>query len=215
MRCCCCRFVLCVVCVCSVWWVGFTYLILTLFNGSSYLVGGTRICFNLALMLCSPMAGGFAERCNIKQLLNRTVVGRGIIYCMAIPLAWFLMDSGVLFTVTTPVHVSFFVVFLLVIFIDGIAVAFSNVADIDSGGVNLVAMQYGIDIDDNVRNYFNSLHILFFDLSMVIFNPLLAYLGLLVGQKTVIVEGSSIPITIVDESVARPRAGTQGRRGAS
>ena len=161
------------------------------------------------------MAGGFAERCNIKQLLNRTTVGRGLIYCMAIPLAWFLMDSGVLFAVHTPLHVSFFVVFLLFIFFDGILVAFSNVADIDSGGVNLVAMQYGIAIDDNIRNYFNSLHILFFDLSMVIFNPLLAYLGLLVGQKTVIAEGSSIPVTIVDESVARGRGPGGGGAGGA
>jgi MFS family permease len=36
-----------------------------------------------------------------------------------------------------------------------------------------------------IRNYFNSLHILFFDLSMVIFNPILAYIGLFIGQHAV------------------------------
>jgi hypothetical protein len=79
----------------GVWWVGFTYLIFALFGGDSYLVGATRICFNLALLLCSPMAGGIAEKTNIKKLLNKTVIGRGLIYCMAIPLAWVLMDSEV------------------------------------------------------------------------------------------------------------------------
>jgi hypothetical protein len=69
----------------GVWWVGFTAVILALFGGSSYLVGGTRICFNLALLLCSPMAGGIAEKTNIKKLLNKTVIGRGLIYCMFIP----------------------------------------------------------------------------------------------------------------------------------
>lgn len=161
--------------------VGFTYLILALFGGSGYLVGGTRICFNGALLICSPMAGGIAERTNIKKLLNKTVLFRGIIYVLAIPLAWVLMDSGLLWAEHTPLHIAFFVVFLLLIFLDGIGVSFSNVADIDSGGVNLVAAQYGLEIDDNVRNYFNSLHIMFFDLSMVVFNPLLAYLGLLVS----------------------------------
>jgi hypothetical protein len=99
--------------------------------------------------------------------------------------AWLLMDSDLLYTTSDGLHTAFFVVFLLIIFIDGIGVSFSNVADIDSGGVNLVAGQYGIEIDDNIRNYFNSLHIMFFDLSMVIFNPILAYVGLFIGQHTV------------------------------
>jgi hypothetical protein len=87
---------------------------------------------------------------------------------------------------------------LLIIFIDGIGVSFSNVADIDSGGVNLVAAQYGIEIDDNIRNYFNSLHIMFFDLSMVIFNPLLAWVGLFIGEHTVGNQDGSVS-NVVDE----------------
>lgn len=183
----------------GVWWVGFTYLILALFGGSSYLVGGTRICFNLALLLCSPMAGGIAEKTNIKKLLNKTVLVRGLIYVLAIPVAWVLMDSELLWSAHTALHTSFFIVFLLIIFIDGIGVAFSNVADIDSGGVNLVAAQYGIEIDDNIRNYFNSLHIMFFDLSMVVFNPILAYVGLFIGQHTVSEHDDDGVGNVVDE----------------
>lgn len=89
-----------------------------------------------------------------------------------------------LWSVSSSLHASFFVVFLVIVFIDGIGVSFSNVADIDSGGVNLIAAQYGIEIDDNIRNYFTSLHILFFDLSMVVFNPLLAYIGVTIGERS-------------------------------
>lgn len=168
----------------GVWWVGFTYLLLALFNGSSYLVGATRIAFNLALLLCSPIAGAFADQANIKKLLNRTVIGRGLIYCVFIPATWLLMESGLLYHIPSGLHSAFYVIFLLLIFLDGIDVSFSNVADIDSGGVNLVAAQYGIELDDNVRNYFNSLHVLFFDLSMVVFNPIIAYIGLVIGERT-------------------------------
>jgi len=179
----------------GIWWVSFTFFILALFDGDSYVVGGTRVCFNLALLLCSPMAGGIAERANIKKLLNHTVVARGMIYCLLIPVVWLLLDSKIIWDESDAMRVGFFALFLFFLFLDGLCVSFSNVADIDSGGVNLVALQYGIEIDDNVRNYFNSLHILFFDLSMVIFNPLIAYMGLLIGQKGVR-EITENPITI-------------------
>jgi len=182
----------------GLWWVAFTSLILALFGGSSYLVGATRICFNGALLFCSPLSGALVEKTNIKRLLNRTVAMRGVLYCVAIPLAWLLMDSGLLYHRPQSLYDAFFVVFLLIVFVDGVGVSFSNVADVDSGGVNLVAMQYGLEIDDNIRTYFNSLHILFFDASMVVFNPVLAYLGLFIGQHTV-KDSGSISTEVVDE----------------
>lgn len=116
----------------GVWWVGFTYLILAFFNGSTYLVGGARICFNLALLFCSPLAGGVAERANIRTILLRTTTIRGIIYVLLIPAAWFFLDSEILYSKNHAMSVAFFVIFLLLIFLDGVGVSFSNVADIDS-----------------------------------------------------------------------------------
>jgi hypothetical protein len=60
-------------------------LILALFNGSSFGVGGARVAYNLAMFIFSPIAGAMAERVAIRYLLNLTTTFRLVLYVMCIP----------------------------------------------------------------------------------------------------------------------------------
>lgn len=68
----------------------------------------------------------------------------------------------------------FTIVFLALMFFDGILIAFANIVDIDCGGTDITATQYNLIVDDKLRNSFNSIHEGFFNLSMIIFAPLMA-----------------------------------------
>jgi len=62
------------------------------------------------------------------------------------------------YTDTTPhSQTIFYALFLVAMVIDGIFVALGNVCAIDCGGLDLLAGQQNIPIDDTIRNHFNSL----------------------------------------------------------
>lgn len=162
----------------GIWWVGFSPLILAIFKANGdYVVGYARIAFNLSLLLLSPIAGGVVEKVSIKKLLNLATIGRGLIYGLVLPFGWLLLVSDVIIKHNDTMTTAFTVLFVSLVLCDGVVVAFANIADIDSGGTDLVAVQYGIPVNDNLRNHFNSLHILCFDGSMVVFAPAMAALG--------------------------------------
>jgi hypothetical protein len=67
---------------------------------------------------------------------------------------------------------------LMVIFqlVDGTAVAFGGVLDIDYGGTDLLANQHGIQssLDDNTRMHFNTVFEMSTSLAMIFLGPLAA-----------------------------------------
>lgn len=141
----------------AVWWTALSPLVLAVTNRDSS-VGLVRMAFNIAMLLLSPIAGVTAERVSLKKMLVMTTVGRGVIWGVLLPLVWVLFISG---WVNFPglagnevIVPEMALVFLGVL--DGIQVAFSNICDIDMGGVDLLSQQYGIDVDDRVRTKMNA-----------------------------------------------------------
>eukprot|EP00455_Lapot_gusevi_P053331 TRINITY_DN8301_c0_g1_i3.p1 TRINITY_DN8301_c0_g1~~TRINITY_DN8301_c0_g1_i3.p1 ORF type:complete len:603 (+),score=213.55 TRINITY_DN8301_c0_g1_i3:84-1811(+) len=163
----------------AVWWTAFSPLVLALFEGSPYGVGGARTSFNMALFILSPLAGAVAERVSLRKLLNITTIFRGLIYAILLPLAWVMLQSGWVIAVKEYYTHIFYVVFLALVFFDGAMVAFSNVVDIDCGGTDILAKQHGAEVNDDTRNRFNSLHEVWFDLSMIVLSPLMALFAVL------------------------------------
>lgn len=153
----------------AVWWSTFGVVAEAL-TKIALAVGTTRLVFNLALVLMSPLAGTVAENTNIQTLLNYTTWGRLFIWCCCIPASWFYFASYLgSFT-------SFYVCFLILMFLDGIQVSFANVVDIDCGGLDTLATQYKLSIGSYLRDRFNRIHQIVFDLSFILLTPPVAFL---------------------------------------
>ncbi len=99
------------------------------------------------------------------------------------PLAFVLLRSGWVWDNSgSGWEEAFYVVFLALMFGDGVMIAFANVVDIDCGGTDLIAAQYNASVNDGLRNRFNSIHEAFFNLSMLAFAPLMAWIALIAVQ---------------------------------
>ncbi|CBZ55004.1 hypothetical protein NCLIV_054310 [Neospora caninum Liverpool] len=152
----------------AVWWSMFGTLMISIV-GSDNAVGITRSAFNLALVLVSPLAGAVAERASIRRLLATTTVTRLLIWSAAVPAAWIFFKNDL----DRP---DLFLVCLVVLmFCDGVQVAFANVVDIDCGGLDTLSAQYSLPIDDSLRNKLNGCHQVVFDLSFILFTPPIAF----------------------------------------
>ena len=161
----------------ALWWTSFSPLIYALLrneeNGVTRdsAIGAMRVAFNVAMLLLSPLAGALIDRSDVRYVLLMTTIGRGIIWGVLLPLCWYYLhasttfgDDGILYPL---------LVFLS--FADGVNVAFANVVDIDMGGVDLLAKQHGIQVSDSMRVFFNTVHQIVFDASMVLFTPGMAF----------------------------------------
>lgn len=152
----------------AIWWstLGVVAEALT---GYTLAVGTTRLVFNLALVLLSPLAGTAAERANIRSLLCRTTWSRFTIWCILIPALWITCVP------ITPMPAIFYGGFLALMFLDGAQVSFANVVDIDCGGLDALAQQYRVATSAVVRDWFNRIHQIVFDLSFIVLTPPLAF----------------------------------------
>eukprot|EP00744_Colponema_vietnamica_P003164 GILI01004885.1.p1 GENE.GILI01004885.1~~GILI01004885.1.p1 ORF type:complete len:589 (-),score=199.63 GILI01004885.1:1410-3176(-) len=157
----------------AVWWSVFTPLIMSMFDDEDA-VGTMRVAFNLALMFLSPLAGCVAERVSVKKLLNVTTTIRLFVWVVFVPAAWVVLKSDWVPYCTN--STAFYIVMLLLLFLDGSQVAVSNVVDIDCGGLDLLGQQHGAEVTDVVRNKFNSTHQIVFDSSFIVFTPIIGYL---------------------------------------
>ena len=148
------------------WWTAFTPLVFALLH-SDMAVGANRIAFNVALLVLSPIAGVVAERVATRKLLLATTASRMVIWSALLPIFYFANmsppssggdgdgdgaalaaeDEGALTRSATAMYWSLLVCSLL----DGASVAFSNVVDIDMGGLDLLAGQHGVPVGDTLR----------------------------------------------------------------
>jgi hypothetical protein len=168
----------------GIWWAMLSPLVLALFNGNAISIGITRVCFNFAMFLLSPLAGFLIENVPVKRVLNLTTFMRAFLYIIVIPGLWVLLRSGWVIPVEEQFKWVFLGTFMSCIFLDGVCVAFSNVVDIDCGGTQLLADQHDIYVDDYTRGRYNSIHIAFFDGSTISLCPLVALLGVLIAEYT-------------------------------
>jgi hypothetical protein len=189
----------------GIWWTLLSPTVLALFNGNALSIGITRVCFNFAMFLFSPIAGFLIESVPVRRVLNLTTFLRAFLYIFVIPGLWVLLRSGWIIPVQEEFKWVFLGTFMSAVFLDGICVAFSNVVDIDCGGTQLLADQHDIYIDDYTRGRYNSIHIAFFDGSMISLCPFVALLGVLLAEYTPIsdyVGSDNVDIVILLSLVA-------------
>eukprot|EP01071_Lankesteria_metandrocarpae_P006969 Lankesteria_metandrocarpae@DN4538_c0_g1_i1.p1 len=153
----------------AVWWSMFGVLVISL-GGRDSAVGTSRMAFNLALVAVSPFASALVERTSVRRMLNFTTLGRMLVWSFGVPIGWVILNNYLKMKST------FWVYFVVLMFVDGVQVAFANVVDIDCGGLETLSWQYALPLNDRLRNRFNNLHQTVFDLSFVILTPPLAFL---------------------------------------
>lgn len=162
------------------WWVVLSPLVLALFNHNAIVLAAARLLFNSALLIASPYAAATVEQSSIRRFLILSTFTRVIAYALCLPTAWILTQTEwVIQILPLSADNLFLVVFLIVLTIDGVLVAFSNVVDVDCGGADLVAHQHSIKLSDYWRNKFNSIHVAAFEWSMVLLPPLFGFILLL------------------------------------
>ena len=64
--------------------------------------------------------------------------------------------------------------------------------DIDCGGLDLLSLDYGLEVNDEQRNRFNSVHESAFNGCLIVLSPVAAYLTY-VSQQYVVTVAISIP----------------------
>ncbi|XP_026192773.1 uncharacterized protein LOC34618533 [Cyclospora cayetanensis] len=153
----------------ALWWSSFGVLSVSLL-GNPLGVGVLRGAFNMALVLLSPLASAAAERISMWRLLLVTTASRWFIWSVAVPAAWLWLF------VYLDRPLVFWGVAGTLVFLDGAHVAFANVVDMDCGGLDSLAAQTGIPIWESLRERFNKLHRITFDVSFILFTPPVALL---------------------------------------
>ena len=161
-------------CKIAVWWTAFTPLVFALLHQDSA-VGSMRLAFNITMALLSPIAGVFAERAAVRKMLSYTTMGRFVVWAVLLPAAY----AGASYS-SISYHAALATLYAALVvmsLLDGACVAFSNVVDIDMGGLDMLALQHHIPITDKTRNFFNSVHTIAFDASMIALAPAMAFLS--------------------------------------
>eukprot|EP00760_Papus_ankaliazontas_P010404 PhM_4_TR14268/c0_g1_i1/m.59724 len=156
----------------SLWWVALAPLTFALLKRDEA-IGVGRIVYNSALCLLSPIGGILIEHVAPRTVLLHTTWIRFVIWCICLPLVWLMMDRQWVSDVETVAYVCL----NIMLFFDGVSVGLGNILDIDGCGVDMLGGFHGIDIDDDVRNFFNTRHEIFFAICFVVLSPVLAVLG--------------------------------------
>jgi MFS family permease len=179
----------------ALWWTSFSPLIYALLRNQTdgvsrdSAIGAMRIAFNLSMLLLSPIAGALIDRSDVRRVLLWSTVGRGVIWGFLLPVSWYYFSTQV--SVLYPLLVAFS-------FVDGTAVAFANVVDIDMGGLDLLSKQHGEEPTDSLRSFFNTVHSIVFDVSMVLFTPAMAFLSWYIAD--VLNDSSSVDFSTRDST---------------
>ena len=71
----------------SVWWTSLSPLILAT-SGRDEAIGASRVAFNLAMLIVSPVAGAVVQMKAMEAMMRWSNVGRGFIWGVGLPAAW-------------------------------------------------------------------------------------------------------------------------------
>ena len=74
----------------SIWWTSLSPLILAT-SGRDEAIGASRVAFNLAMILVSPVAGALVQHKSMAGMLRWTNLWRGVVWGISLPLLWVLL----------------------------------------------------------------------------------------------------------------------------
>ena len=110
--------------------------------GGSAGLGAARTAYSLALVLVSPAAGCLAGRFAMRDLLAGTACLRLALWAALLPLGFHVFGRTA----------AFVPLFAAAMFLDGAIVSVAALFDIDEAGIDLLAAQHGLPVDDGIRN---------------------------------------------------------------
>lgn len=171
------------------WWVSLAPLVMAL-TGSATSIGYSRIAYNLALCIFNPLGALLVEHKHPRQILLGAAAARFVVYCVLLPLQWIFFATNLTHSRS---DTAVWVITMVMMVIDGIAVALSAILDIDFAGIDIMGGVFQLDISDDHRNQFNTRNELFFAVCFIVFAPAMAFAGY--GMKrmfTVLTERGSI-----------------------
>lgn len=171
------------------WWSSFGVLSAALLQ-RPLAIGLSRAAFNMALLLLSPTAAALCERVSVRSLLVKTTLTRLALWGFCFPGAFVLLQlllqrNDLLLGAA-----------LVLMFVDGAAVALGNLADVDCGGLDLLSAQFGLVVSQRERSRCCALHQTVFDCSFIFLTPPLAFAVYLAAVRL-------FPETAALESVLR------------
>jgi hypothetical protein len=174
----------------AVWWAMFGPLMEATSPGEVGVIGYARLAFNAALVTLSPYAGALAARLPLRRTLVSTTVIRAIVWGFLVPLTWALLYEGQI-SAQTALYAQ-----LGLQFLDGMQVALGNCVDIDCGGMDALSRNYGLALNDGLRNRFNAMWQMVFDMSFIVVNPMVAFAIALVGNQVDSVNGGYLLVGV-------------------
>jgi hypothetical protein len=157
----------------AMWWTSLAPLMFAITDRPEA-IGVSRICYNAALCLLSPVGPLVVERYAPKKILVNSAVLRFVIWTVLVPLEWCIFGTAAVGAENRSVV---YAVTMVLMAVDGVAVAMSCMLDIDFCGIDVVAGMLGVEVTDDDRNYFNTRQELFFASCFVLFAPAMAYAG--------------------------------------
>ncbi|UKJ90417.1 hypothetical protein MACJ_001350 [Theileria orientalis] len=164
----------------AVWWSMIGVLVNN-FTSSYYGLSVTRCAFNFALILGSFVANLIAEVVNIRKLLCVTTIFRLVIWSVFIPVLYSVSQT---YSLERP----FWVIFVILMVVDGFQVSLSNTVDLDYEGVDRISHQYDIIVPDSLHQHMNNVYQMVFDFSFIFVSVPLALLILFLDNETVLGE---------------------------
>ncbi|BAM40182.1 conserved hypothetical protein [Theileria orientalis strain Shintoku] len=160
----------------AVWWSMIGVLVNN-FTSSYYGLAVTRCAFNVALILGSFVANLIAEVVNIRKLLCVTTMCRLVIWSVFIPLFY---SASQTYSMERP----FWVLFVILMVVDGFQVSLSNTVDLDYEGVDRISHQYDIIVPDSLHQHMNNVYQMVFDFSFIFVSVPLGLLIMLLDRNT-------------------------------
>lgn len=166
----------------------FTPLVKAMFGAGNPMgesaVGASRTGYSWALAFFAPVAGVLAEKFSTRRILLATSAIRFAIWSGLIPAAFVALGpSG-----------AFLAAFVALNVLDGAVVSVNTLVDGDRGGFNLLADQYGFEMDSQTRTEYNALKFKWYNYFQVFLPTGMAVLGVVAAQYLASAAGIMIAI---------------------
>ncbi|SCM01265.1 conserved Plasmodium membrane protein, unknown function [Plasmodium chabaudi adami] len=126
----------------------------------------------LILLLFTPVSLYLIKKQNIRFFLLATNTTRAILWGVYIPLLYYIYQDYIKKYYLGPIYEFFF---CLLIILDSMCINLSSILDIDNNGLDYISKKFDIRVTERAHKKYLTLHQFFSDISVALFNPLIAF----------------------------------------
>ncbi|VEV54950.1 conserved Plasmodium membrane protein, unknown function [Plasmodium vinckei vinckei] len=131
-----------------------------------------RLISFLILLLFTPVSLYLIKKQNIRFFLLATNTTRAILWGVCIPLLYYTYQDYIKKFYLDLVYEFFF---CLLIILDSMCINLSSILDIDNNGLEYISKKFDIKVTERAHKKYIALHQFFSDVSIALFNPLIAF----------------------------------------